>query len=846
MKQMGDVEGPMDSEQTSSSTVDTVTSVSVTAKASTAESVSSSHQKDYVVVDLESQDTTHRLQTILTLQWLSQHYEAVEGVSLPRCLIYKHYSEYCQKHQFCPINAASFGKVIRQVFPELRTRRLGTRGQSKYHYYGIRVKESSPYFGVFLDSQRVSAPALYRHASFPLLSSTAQWQSSLLQSRTDNLPSQMTSILTLLPEFPTAAQTQPWDGIEFQQVDGVISQYRCHCQQVIEDILRGKLEEVPAAVQRFWQSLPEAMIQVLQSGSSSDKLADMVALCDNILYQTMINILIPGTVQQLPPSLLHAIRNFSCGFQKVVEESLPGLTEYFHLKRVETVKRFCQLLKRKTSLSHLAQATRAVLKTKVTVTQMSHDWRKRTEQNTVCSQLMWTAPGNSANIKTVVKKCFSEFSRLLEKHASVEEHIKWLDAVRSKCLKNSGDGDREKTEEVERDFLLQWSYVCNLLIRDQTLRSATSFGSFHLLHLLYEEYLLFMVDVQLNQKQERAMWRRLFDTDKDVPSYFLTSADSCEFDSARRLSNAPFVKTEYLHRLPAQIATSHSARYPSNMTSGLDTSEGQYLFQPYAAPTGRIFAKPLVAAAAAAAGCPNQAVTLGSLTDKSARNATHSANSCTPSKSHGYLSGKAPSSPVTPTQMLTSSPHVKKEKDTSQLTFGRSPNVLTIPLGGTIAFLQTSPSRSGSSGAVTVLPSGYRMPTSPVAFAVPQVSTQQQQQQQQIAAANLTQVHVQTGTNREPPPLQPITQRHQGAPGSLNQTSLPQETQKPQQKVLATKIIKAVPVSSESKQKPVSFQFSITTNQKLNLSKGQILTTTNGERYVINEVQSSTQTENVQ
>jgi hypothetical protein len=36
------------------------------------------------------------------------------------------------------------GKLIRSVFPDLKTRRLGTRGNSKYHYYGIRIKTTSP------------------------------------------------------------------------------------------------------------------------------------------------------------------------------------------------------------------------------------------------------------------------------------------------------------------------------------------------------------------------------------------------------------------------------------------------------------------------------------------------------------------------------------------------------------------------------------------------------------------------------------------------------------------------------------------------------------------------------
>ena len=37
-------------------------------------------------------------------------------------------------------------KIIRKIFPRLTTRRLGTRGQSRYHYYGLAVKQESIYY----------------------------------------------------------------------------------------------------------------------------------------------------------------------------------------------------------------------------------------------------------------------------------------------------------------------------------------------------------------------------------------------------------------------------------------------------------------------------------------------------------------------------------------------------------------------------------------------------------------------------------------------------------------------------------------------------------------------------
>lgn len=56
-----------------------------------------------------------------------ENYEMAEGVSLPRSTLYNHYLTHCSETKIDPVNAASFGKLIRSVFMGLRTRRLGTR-----------------------------------------------------------------------------------------------------------------------------------------------------------------------------------------------------------------------------------------------------------------------------------------------------------------------------------------------------------------------------------------------------------------------------------------------------------------------------------------------------------------------------------------------------------------------------------------------------------------------------------------------------------------------------------------------------------------------------------------------
>lgn len=61
------------------------------------------------------------------MQWLLEHFETADGVSLPRSTLYNHYLRHCAATKIDAINAASFGKLIRSVFVGLKTRRLGTR-----------------------------------------------------------------------------------------------------------------------------------------------------------------------------------------------------------------------------------------------------------------------------------------------------------------------------------------------------------------------------------------------------------------------------------------------------------------------------------------------------------------------------------------------------------------------------------------------------------------------------------------------------------------------------------------------------------------------------------------------
>lgn len=51
------------------------------------------------------------------------------------------YAEKCGTERVSVLNPASFGKLVRIIFPNVQTRRLGVRGESKYHYVDLTVIE---------------------------------------------------------------------------------------------------------------------------------------------------------------------------------------------------------------------------------------------------------------------------------------------------------------------------------------------------------------------------------------------------------------------------------------------------------------------------------------------------------------------------------------------------------------------------------------------------------------------------------------------------------------------------------------------------------------------------------
>ncbi|KAM4598186.1 MHC class II regulatory factor RFX1a isoform 1-T1 [Polymixia lowei] len=462
------------------------------------------------------------------VQWLLDNYETAEGVSLPRSTLYCHYLLHCQEQKLEPVNAASFGKLIRSVFMGLRTRRLGTRGNSKYHYYGLRIKASSSLIRLMEDQQHLAMrqqPFSHKQRLKPvqkldgMTNGTAsgagqqQQQGAGLSDISTQVQQyqQFLDASRALPEFPDIdlqGKALP-EGIELEHIKSFQLLYREHCEAILDVIVNLQFTLVETLWKTFWrfsqsQAGDSATLAVHDESEKRLPKSCLVVLCkyepvlrwsrdcDNSLYQGLVEILIPDVLRPIPSALTQAIRNFAKSLESWLTNAMMNIPEEMVRIKVTSASAFAQTLRRYTSLNHLAQAARAVLQNTAQINQMLSDLN-RVDFANVQEQASWVCRCEDR----VVQRLEQDFKLTLQQQNSLEQWAAWLDGVVSQVLKPYQHSPA--FPKAAKLFLLKWSFYSSMVIRDLTLRSAASFGSFHLIRLLYDEYMYYLIEHRVAQ-----------------------------------------------------------------------------------------------------------------------------------------------------------------------------------------------------------------------------------------------------------------------------------------------------------------------------------------------------------
>lgn len=296
--------------------------------------------------------------------------------------------------------------------------------------------------------------------------------------------------------------------------------YERHCAGVFEAVTAQQWGEVDGIWEQFWQSIPCRHIPLLQAAAG----IEYCRAHDRRLYASIVDALIPDVFRCMSSTLTKQIRGFAKHLEDQMSRALRGLPDSFVRVKIQEVVAFSQRLRRHTSLNHLAQAARGTLTKQTHLQQMVQDYR-RIDFATVTQQVAWVCEGCEPEAVSSLEASFSALNK--GPNNNLEGWAQWLQSVRalpcpalpcpalrpscrrlprvsppawpSPCPSQSPAAARgpqvvrtclgayEGQASFSRragELLLRWSFVSSLVIRDLTLRSATSFGMFHLMRLL--------------------------------------------------------------------------------------------------------------------------------------------------------------------------------------------------------------------------------------------------------------------------------------------------------------------------------------------------------------------------
>lgn len=287
--------------------------------------------------------------------------------------------------------------------------------------------------------------------------------------------------------------------------------YRKHYEEIINCLGCLNFNHVEVIWRKFWQAdsskvdvhsrigrssnLTLTINQLLKLTSTApitedsniNSLADWIIQTDYTLYNSLISsLLLPHLLKPIPQQLTQQIRNFAKNITTWMKSALEGYDETFITLKLEAVGAFSHTLRRYTSLNHLSSAARAVLQNQQQISQMINDL-SRVDFKNVQEQAYWVCNCDDG----IVDGIEQSFKQLLQQDHPYDRWSSWCDDVLDSCLNDSSDV-RSATQ-----FFFKWGFYSSLVMRDLTLRSASSFGSFHLIRLLFDEYIFYQIEARV-------------------------------------------------------------------------------------------------------------------------------------------------------------------------------------------------------------------------------------------------------------------------------------------------------------------------------------------------------------
>ncbi|OAK94853.1 hypothetical protein IQ06DRAFT_320856 [Phaeosphaeriaceae sp. SRC1lsM3a] len=341
--------------------------------------------------------------------------------SVPRNRVYSKYAERCGTDRVIPLNPASFGKLVRVIFPGIQTRRLGVRGESKYHYVDLALINDSDDGE---DSRRPSTSgAMAQHAlkrqasagpkldfnSIPRLpADSAQFppRDNAMESTSTHYAATASKGLLYTDiysaqyrsehartktsyeyelKFPTPDILEAPDGLEIElpditpylpartdpdSVQNLVAMYRTHVTSLVDAVRYCKEKQFF----RLFGTFHGTLTVPVQKLFSAPELAPWIKECDWMMYQKMIRNVSQLTLQVAPPPVLRFLDNVAKTLHPHVTAKFAQLPMHVLEAKLEPATMFAHLLRQMLRVNSTAHAAAVLLTADNHRIQMFADW----------------------------------------------------------------------------------------------------------------------------------------------------------------------------------------------------------------------------------------------------------------------------------------------------------------------------------------------------------------------------------------------------------------------------------------------------------------------------------------
>ncbi|KAM6100479.1 LOW QUALITY PROTEIN: DNA-binding protein RFX8 [Theristicus caerulescens] len=475
------------------------------------------------------------------VRWIADNFSLCEGCTVPRWLVYELYMESCSPKSKYQVNSATFGKLIRLVFPGLGTRRLGTRGSTRYHYDGIAIKKNSSFYARYCSL--LSEKNYHRHRS-PGEASSSAWQpSSLPGSRAPlRAPVEMPAVMEMQLVTRAIAKKKrtsknlhcspsvtylkteqerfqyPWPEFSrfylweqelrkkypYEMIVLLANEYYSHCQDILHMVRESELDKVEDCIMSFWRSLQPERIALM----SLPDVCQLFKSYDRQLFKEMENILLHDFLEEVPVQHMKSIRLFSKNVELWLLNALQEFPLLLQTSKSKEVTVFIKRLRRKTDLSNMAKTMRTVLNSNSKVTVL------RSDLHAVIDQGFLDVPGNVFQKKfrnpeelqnDIELKCLNNLMSLLAPSTDIRVLLNCMSS-NLEAFVIQPSRSKEEFRKLASDFQLRWNFLLSAVSKAMTLNYADSFGSWHLFNLLLMDFVAHIFLSYIEEEGDESFW----------------------------------------------------------------------------------------------------------------------------------------------------------------------------------------------------------------------------------------------------------------------------------------------------------------------------------------------------